>query len=366
MRMRLLGALGIGAIAVLIVASSDLGPVARSAALSSPGLHGSSDATPMRGDFPPLTGATEWLNSPPLSPAALRGKVVLVQFWTYTCINWLRAHPYVRAWADKYLDHGLVVIGVHSPEFEFEKSLVNVRRAVKDMAIAYPVAVDSEHEIWRAFRNQAWPAFYFIDAQGRMRHRHYGEGRYEESERVLQKLLVEAGSAGVSRDLASVTGRGLEAAPDWASLRSGENYLGHARTESFASPGGAVPGKRRAYTVPARLALNQWALSGDWTMNRDASVLNAANGRVVYRFHARYVHLVMGPAKQGSTVRFRVLVDGQPPGPARGLDLDERGGGTVAEQRLYQLVRQPQRPIERQIDIEFLDPGVEVYAFTFG
>jgi thiol-disulfide isomerase/thioredoxin len=365
----LLSILAVVAIAVLVVASPQFGPVtqtATSAALRSPALHGSPEAPPMKGDFPPLTGATEWLNSAPLSPPGLRGKVVLVEFWTYTCINWLRAHPYVRAWADKYRDQGLVVIGVHSPEFEFEKNVVNVRRAVKDMAIGYPVAVDSDHEIWRAFRNQAWPAFYFIDAQGRMRHRHYGEGQYDQSERVLQQLLVEAGSANVSRELAAVTGRGLEAAADWDSLKSGENYLGHARTENFASPGGAVPGQRRAYAAPARLALNQWALSGDWTMNKEATVLNAGNGRLVYRFHARDVHLVMGPAKPGSTVRFRVLIDGQPPGAARGTDLDERGSGTVSEQRLYQLIRQPQRVIERQLTIEFLDPGAELYAFTFG
>lgn len=364
----LLATVSLAAIAVLVVASPEFGSTqtATSAALRSPALHGSSEAPPMKGDFPPLTGATEWLNSPPLAPAGLRRKVVLVEFWTYTCINWLRAHPHVRAWADKYRDQGLVVIGVHSPEFEFEKNAANVRWAVKDMAIGYPVAVDSDHAIWRAFRNQAWPAFYFIDAQGRMRHRQYGEGQYEQAERVLHQLLAEAGAANVSRELSTVNGRGLEAAADWDNLKSPENYVGYARTEGFASRGGAVRDKRSAYTPPARLSLNQWALSGDWTMNKEASASNAANGRVVYRFHARDVHLVMGPAKPGTTVRFRVLVDGRPPGAARGGDLDERGTGTVVQQRLYQLIRQQQRIVERQIEIEFLDPGVELYAFTFG
>jgi len=365
-----LGALALGAIAVLFVASPQFGPVpdaATSATVRLPTVHGSAgSATPMRGDFPPLTGATEWLNSPPLSAADLRGKVVLVQFWTYTCINWLRAHPYVRAWAEKYKDQGLVVIGVHSPEFEFEKKPENVRRAVKDMEIVYPIAVDSDHEIWRAFRNQAWPAFYFIDAQGRMRHRHYGEGEYEQSERLIQQLLVEAGRTDVNRELVSVNGRGLEAAPDWNSLRSPENYVGYARTENFASPGGALQGKRRVYAAPARLKLNHWALSGDWTMNKEPTLLNVGNGRIVYRFHARDLHLVMGPATEGRPVRFRVLIDGQAPGPARGTDVDGQGSGTVAEQRLYQLIRQPQRVIERQFEIEFLDPGVEFFAFTFG
>ena len=309
---------------------------------------------------------TGWLNSQPLTPAGLRGKVVLIDFWTYTCINWLRTLPYVRAWAEKYKDQGLVVIGVHSPEFAFEKNVDNVRRAVQDMRVDYPVAIDSDHAIWRAFRNQYWPALYFIDAQGRIRHHQFGEGEYEQSERILQQLLAEAGASGIGRELVSVEGRGAEVAADWGNLKSPENYVGYQRTENFASPGGAVLGKRRVYSAPARLSLNQWALSGEWTVTDQATVLNKANGRIAYRFHARDLHLVMGPAMRGAPVRFRVLIDGQPPGAAHGFDVDEQGNGTVTEQRLYQLIRQPKPIADRQFEIEFLDPGVEAYAFTFG
>ncbi len=236
----------------------------------------------------------------------LRGKVVLVEFWTYTCINWLRTLPYVRAWAEKYKDHGLVVIGVHTPEFAFEKDLDNVRRAVKDMRVDYPVAVDNDYAVWRAFKNQYWPALYFVDAQGRIRHHHFGEGEYEQSERVIQQLLAEAGAGGVGQELVSVDAGGIEVAADWGSLKSPENYVGYERTENFASPGGAAPDKRRIYAVPAQLSLNQWALSGDWTVGRQATVLNTADGRIAYRFHARDLHLVMGPAARGTPVRFRV------------------------------------------------------------
>jgi thiol-disulfide isomerase/thioredoxin len=321
---------------------------------------------PVEGDFPSLGGANGWLNSQPLTPAGLRGKVVLIDFWTYTCINWLRTLPHVRAWAEKYKDQGLVVIGVHSPEFAFEKNVDNVRRAVQDMRVDYPVAIDSDHAIWRAFRNQYWPALYFIDAQGRIRHHQFGEGEYEQSERILQQLLAEAGASGVSRELVSVEGHGAEVAPDWGSLKSPENYVGYQRTENFASPGGAVLDKRRVYSAPARLSLNQWSLSGEWTVTDQATVLNRANGRIAYRFHARDLHLVMGPAMRGAPVRFRVLIDGKPPGLAHGFDVDEQGNGTVTEQRLYQLIRQPKPIADRQFEIEFLDPGVEAYAFTFG
>jgi thiol-disulfide isomerase/thioredoxin len=317
-------------------------------------------------DLASLERATEWLNSPPLTPAALRGKVVLVDFWTYTCINWLRTLPYVRAWADKYRDQGLVVIGVHSPEFSFEKNVNNVRWAVKEMRVDYPVAVDSDHVIWRAFRNQYWPALYFIDAQGRARHHHFGEGAYEQSEMIIQRLLAEAGVGGVGDDLVSVDARGLEAAADWGSLKSPENYLGYERTQNFASPGGAVLDKPRMYQLPTRLRLNDWALSGDWTVKKEFAALNKANGRIAYRFHARDLHLVMGPAAPGTSVRFRVRVDGQAPGVAHGVDLDEQGDGTIAEQRLYQLIRQPKPIADRQFEIEFLDSGVEIFAFTFG
>jgi thiol-disulfide isomerase/thioredoxin len=313
-----------------------------------------------------LERANEWINSPPLRATDLRGKVVLVQFWTYTCINWLRTLPYVRAWHEKYRDQGLVVIGVHAPEFEFEKNVNNVRLAVKEMRIDYPVAVDSEHVIWRAFRNQYWPALYFIDAQGRVRHDHFGEGAYEQSEMVIQRLLAEAGVAGIGDDLVSADARGVEAAADWGSLKSPENYLGYERTQNFASPGGAMLDKPRMYDLPARLRLNDWALSGDWTVKNQAALLNKPNGRIAYRFHARDLHLVMGPAAAGTSVRFRVLIDGQPPGAAHGTDVDAQGNGAVAEQRLYQLIRQPKPTADRQFEIEFLGPGVEAFAFTFG
>jgi hypothetical protein len=281
-------------------------------------------------------------------------------------VNWLRTLPYIRAWAEKYKNDGLVVIGVHSPEFEFEKKPENIRRAVKDMGIAYPVAIDSNHEVWRAFMNEAWPALYLIDAQGRMRHRYLGEGEYEQTERLIQQLLVEAGSRDVNRQLVSVNGRGLEAGADWNTLRSPENYVGYERTENFASPGGGVLDKPRTYAVPSRLALNAWALSGDWTFGKDRTALNKANGRIVYRFHARDVNLVMGPATAGKPVRFRVLLDGRPAGASHGTDVDGNGNGSVAEQRTYQLIRQTQPITDRQFEIEFLDPGVEAFAFTFG
>src|SRR5687767_4583781 len=266
-----------------------------STAIRVPFLHalpGSQTAT--QSQLASLDRADEWLNSSPLTAQTLRGKVVLIDFWTYTCINWLRTLPYVRAWAEKYRDHGLVVIGVHAPEFPFEKDINNVRWAVKTMRIDYPVAVDHEHVIWRAFKNNYWPALYFIDAQGRLRHHHFGEGSYEESEKIIQELQAEAGATGVDRRSVSIDAAGIEAAPDWSSLKSAENYVGYERTENFASPGGAVLNKTRTYESPARLRLNEWALAGDWTMRRDATVLNKPNGRIPYRFHARDLHLVMG------------------------------------------------------------------------
>jgi thiol-disulfide isomerase/thioredoxin len=321
---------------------------------------------PIEDEFPSLGSATGWLNSQPLTAAGLRGKVVLIDFWTYSCINWLRSLPYVRAWADKYKDQGLVVIGVHAPEFGFEKDVDNVRRAVKDMRIDYPVAIDNDHAIWRAFNNEYWPALYFVDAQGHIRHHQFGEGDYEQSERIIQQLLAEAGIGGIDHELVSVDARGAEAAADWGSLKSPENYVGHERTENFASPGGAALDKRRVYAAPAQLRLNHWALSGDWTVGKQAIVLNQANGRIAYRFHARDLHLVMGPAAPGTPARFRVLIDGQPPGAAHGIDVDDQGNGTVTEPRLYQLIRQPKRIADRQFEIEFLDSGVEAFAFTFG
>jgi thiol-disulfide isomerase/thioredoxin len=318
------------------------------------------------GRMPPLDGATTWLNSEPLTTEGLRGKVVAVDFWTYTCINWLRTLPYIRAWAEKYRDAGLVVIGAHTPEFPFEHDLENVRRAVQEMRVAYPVAVDNEYAIWEGFNNHYWPALYLVDAQGRIRYHQFGEGDYDEAERVIQQLLTEAGNDTVAHDLVSADAGGAEVAADWVNLESGENYVGYERTESFASPGGAVLDERRVYAVPAHLRLNQWALVGDWTMGRQATALNTASGRIVYRFHARDLHLVMGPATRGSSVRFRVRLDGQAPGAAAGGDVDEQGEGVASQQRLYQLIRQPAPIVDRTFTIEFLDAGVEAFAFTFG
>ena len=316
--------------------------------------------------MPSLGGATGWINSPPLTPAGLRGKVVLVEFWTYSCINWLRTLPYVRAWSEKYRSQGLVVIGVHTPEFEFEKNVDNIRWAVKDMRIDYPIAIDSNYAVWRAFSNNSWPALYFVDAKGNIRHQHNGEGDYDLAERTIQKLLTEAGASGVGREFVSVVGRGAEAPADWGNLRSPENYVGYERTHGFSSPGGAASDKRRVYTVPAQLRLNHWALSGEWTVGKQATVLHRANGRIAYRFHARDLHLVMGPTAPRTSVRFRILIDGKSPSTARGVDVDERGNGKVTEQRLYQLIRQPKPIAARQVEIEFLDPGVEAFSFTFG
>lgn len=318
------------------------------------------------GRLPSFSGATLWLNSPPLAAADLRGKVVVVEFWTYTCINWRRTLPYVRVWADKYKDKGLVVIGVHTPEFGFERDADNVRWAIKDMNIGFPVAMDNNYAIWRAFDNQYWPALYFVDAKGNIRHHQFGEGSYEQSEKVIQQLLIEAGATGVSTQPTPVETIGVEVAADWGHLGSGENYLGFERTANFSSPGGAVPNKRQAYVAPARLRLNQWALAGDWSMGAESDVANAKGGRVVYRFHARDVNLIMGAAAKGATVRFRVLIDGKEPGDAHGGDVDARGNGTVTGQRMYQLIRQPGTIVDREFVIEFLEPGVEVFDFTFG
>jgi len=316
--------------------------------------------------MPPLDGATEWVNSPPLTAADLRGQVVLVNFWTYTCINWLRTLAYLRAWAQRYKDQGLLVIGVHTPEFDFEHDHDNVRRAVKDLRVDYPVAIDSDYAIWNAFNNHYWPAFYFVDAHGQIRHHRFGEGEYEMSEMILQQLLTEAGSRGIGQDLVAVDARGVEAAADWASLRSPENYLGAERTQNFALFPGPVLGTRRGYAAPPRLALNHWALTGAWTVQAQDTVLHQAGGRILYRFHARDLHLVMAPVAPQTPVRFQVRIDGQPPGAAHGTDVDDQGNGTLTQPRLYQLIRQPGPVTERTFEITFLDPGVAAYAFTFG
>jgi thiol-disulfide isomerase/thioredoxin len=317
-------------------------------------------------NLPSFAGATGWLNSPPLTTAELHGKVVLIHFWTYSCINWRRTLPYVRAWAEKYKDHGLVVIGVHTPEFTFEQNLDNVCWATKDMRIDYPVALDDKYLVWRAFENEYWPALYLADAQGHLRYNQFGEGKYAESERVIQELLTKSGAGGFDHELISVSGTGAEASADWANLQSGENYAGYERTENFASPGGQVRDKAHDYGLPARWKLNHWALAGDWTAKKEAVVLNAANGRMAYQFHARDLHLVMGPSTQGKPVRFRALIEGQAPGSAHGEDVDGQGIGTIIKPRLYQLIRQPNPIAERRFEIEFLDPGVEVFDFTFG
>jgi len=334
--------------------------------LTPAGLHTASTVLPVEGELPSFGGATGWLNSPPLTPPGLRGTVVLTGFWTYTCINWLRQLPYLRAWAEKYSGQGLVVIGVHTPEFGFEHDLDNVRRAVQEMKIGYPVAIDNDYAVWRAFDNYYWPALYFADAQGRIRHHHFGEGEYQQSEMVIQQLLAEAGSGGVGRDLVSVDASGVEAPADWAALGSPENYTGYERTENFASPGGVRPGQPHQYTAPAELRLNHWALSGDWTVEDQAATANGAGGQITDRFRARDLNLVMGPATPGTPVRFRVLLDGQPPGAAHGTDVDGQGDGTATGQRLYQLIRQPGPVTERTFEITFLDPGAQAYSFTFG
>jgi thiol-disulfide isomerase/thioredoxin len=302
--------------------------------------------------LPGFDGATGWLNSAPLAAEDLRGKPVLVDFWTYTCINWLRTLGYIRAWADKYAGQGLVVVGVHTPEFPFERDLDNVRQAVKDMAVEYPVALDSDYAIWRAFGNRYWPAVYIADAEGRIRHHQFGEGGYEECERVVQQLLREAGRDGVGDNLVSVADYGFEAQADWTTLQTPETYLGYEQAQNFADG------------EPDRLELNQWALSGDWTVEPGASVLNAADGRIRFRFHARDVHLVLRARE--TAVPFRVLVDGEPPGDAHGLDVDEQGRGALVEPRLYQLIRQAGSIDDRTFEIAFDAPGVEAYAFTFG
>ena len=320
---------------------------------------------PVEGVMPPLSGATTWINSPPLTREQLRGKVVVVDFWTYSCINCLRALPYVRAWAEKYKDQGLVVIGVHTPEFAFEKSEANVREAVARLGVAYPVAMDNDFAVWRAFKNQYWPAHYFIDAQGRIRHHHFGEGDYDGSERVIQQLLKEAGAADVASDLVQVQAQGAEAAADMAQLASPETYVGYARAENFRSPGGFARDAVKTYG-PAALRLNDWSLTGPWRVTREHAALTAPGGRLTFRFKARDLHLVMGPGQGDAGVRFRVRIDGAAPGSDAGSDIDAQGQGRIDRQRLYQLVRQAGPVRERTFEIEFLDPGVQVFAFTFG
>jgi thiol-disulfide isomerase/thioredoxin len=309
--------------------------------------------------MPSLGGATGWLNSEPLTSAELRGHPVLVNFWTLTCINWLRQEPYVRAWSRAYRGDGLVVIGVHTPEFSFEHEIELVRRATKEREIDYPVALDNDYEVWRAFANHYWPALYFVDADGVIRDDHFGEGRYEQSERVVQRLL------GVERELVSVEGVGVEAEADWDQLRAPETYLGYSRGERLASPGGAAVDERRAYELPRRLDINYWALAGGWTIAPENVMLDEAGGSIAYRFQARDAHLVLSPGAR-APIPFRVLLDGEPPGPSHGVDVDEEGNGLLRYGRMYQLVRQHDTVRERTLEITFLEPGAEAYSFTFG
>jgi thiol-disulfide isomerase/thioredoxin len=317
-------------------------------------------------ELPSFDGATAWLNSEPLTPEGLRGKVVLTEFCTYSCVNWLRTLPYVRAWADKYRDHGLVVIGAHSPEFPFEHDLDAIARNLDAMGVDFPIAVDNDFRVWRAFDNNYWPALYFADTEGRIRHHRFGEEDYERSESVIQELLTETGSDGFDRELVSLEPTGVEAAADWDTLGTPETYVGYARADNFASPGGLVSDRPNTYVAPPELRLNQWALTGDWTIGSQTTVLNEAGGRIACRFHARDVNLVMGSRDPGNPVRFEVRIDGQPPGAANGVDVDDEGSGTVGEARLYQLIRQPGSISDRTFEITFLDAGAEAYVFTFG
>ncbi|MEO8641307.1 cytochrome c biogenesis protein DipZ [Pseudomonas sp.] len=323
-------------------------------------------ALPIEGNLPPLDGAVQWLNSPPLTVQALKGKVVLVDFWTYSCINCLRTLPYVKAWAEKYRDQGLVVIGVHAPEFAFERDIGNVTKAMKDLGINYPVAIDNDFKVWRAFNNEYWPAHYFADAQGRIRYHHFGEGEYAESERVIQQLLREAGAAKVADGLINASAEGVQLAPDMNEVQSPETYVGYQRAEHFVPETRLVPDKVSAYSAPSQLALNDWSLGGQWNVGSERATSSAPASRIVYRFHARDLHLVLGPGTHGKPVRFKVLIDGKAPGDAHGTDVAPDGSGSVTEQRLYQLVRQNGGVTDRTFSIEFLDPGVSAYAFTFG
>jgi cytochrome c biogenesis protein CcdA/thiol-disulfide isomerase/thioredoxin len=324
-------------------------------------------ALPVEGEIPSLGGATAWLNSPALTPEALRGKVILVDFWTYSCINCLRALPYVKGWYEKYKDHGLVVVGVHAPEFAFEKNLDNVRRAVSDLGIAYPVALDNNYAIWQGFNNQYWPAHYFIDSTGQIRSHHFGEGNYEESEAIIRQLLTQAGYTNLppaGTDLAIASG--VEAAADEAHDQSPETYVGYRRAQSFGSPGGLVQDQPQAYSLPPSLNLNQWALAGAWTVDPEKAVLYSAPGKIVYEFFARDLHLVLGPGNDGKPVRFHVQLDGKAPGLNHGADTDASGVGVIKDQRLYQLIRQSGAVGTHAFSIEFLDSGVQAYSFTFG
>jgi len=329
-------------------------------------LAGDQRELPVEGRLASFEGATEWLNSDPLTPEGLRGQVVLVDFWTYTCINWLRTFPYLRAWAAKYRDDGLTVIGVHTPEFDFEGNIDNVVAQSRNLGVEYPIAVDSDYAVWSAFANHFWPAVYIADQEGRVRFHHFGEGEYPMTEMVIQQLLLDAGDGDTDQDLVMVDPRGLEVAADWQTLQSPETYVGYRQSTGFAQEGVAGFDAPTAYSPPGRLPLNSWALSGSWTVAAPAATLNEPGGRVAFRFHARDVNLVMGPSARGASIPFRVFLDGQLATDARGTDVDPDGSGVVSEQRTYQLIRQPGAIDDRLFEVEFSDAGVAAYCFTFG
>ena len=321
---------------------------------------------PIEGRLGSFDGATGWLNTEPLTPEGLRGRVVLVDFWTYTCVNWLRTLPYVRAWATKYADAGLTVVGVHTPEFGFERTVDNVIAAARDFRVDYPIALDSDYGVWSAFANHYWPAVYIADVEGRIRYHHFGEGEYAAQEMVIQQLLLDAGATGIDQDLVVVDPVGLEVAAEWRTVQSPETYVGYGQSTGFAQGDVARFDQPDGYVAPARLGLNQWALAGGWTVARHAAVSNEPGGRVSFRFHARDLNLVMGPAATGASIPFRVLLDGQPAGVAGGADVDADGRGIVRDQRTYQLIRQSGAIADRVFEIEFLAAGAEAYCFTFG
>ena len=328
-------------------------------------LAGDRPDLPVEGRLPAFDGATGWLNSEPLTPEDLRGRVALVDFWTYTCVNWLRTLPYIRAWVEKYADHGLTVIGVHTPEFGFEHDADNVRAQARDLRVEYPIALDNDYGVWTAFANHFWPAVYLADAEGRIRYHHFGEGEYAMTEMVIQQLLMDAGVEGIDQDLVSVDPRGLEVAADWQTLRSSETYVGYGQSVGFASSDAAAFDEPHGYELPS-LQVNQWGLSGTWTVARHAGLSHDAGGRIAFRFHARDLNLVMGPVVRGASVSFRVLLDGMPPGAAAGVDANPDGSGILRDQRTYQLIRQSGPIADRLFEIEFLDAGAEAYCFTFG
>ena len=350
------------------------GTAARPAPSPLPGLirsiahHLANDAPdlPVEGRLFRFDGATGWLNSEPLTPEGLRGRVILVQFWTYTCINWLRTLPYVRAWDAKYREHGLTVIGVHTPEFGFERNIDNVVAQSRDLGVEYPVALDNDYAVWSAFANHFWPAVYIADAEGRIRHHHFGEGEYAQTEMVVQQLLLDAGADGIDNELVMVEPRGLEVAADWRTLQSPETYLGYGQSTGFASDDVARFDEPHAYAAPARLPLNYWGLSGNWTVARHAAVLNEPGGRICFQFHARDLNLVMGPTSRGASIPFRVFLDGELAEDAHGSDVASDGRGIVSDQRTYQLIRQQGPIASRRFEIEFIDAGVAAYCFTFG